>query len=100
MNAIEEFKSKELFYEFLPIIREKFNSNEPIVSIIIDCYYGLDLVKQSIQSLLNQDYTDFILVISDNNSTDRTSEICMQNHWKYYRIFSNTMQTIENTTKY
>ena len=48
MNAIEEFNSKELVYEFLPIICEKFNSNEPIVSIIIDCYYGLDLVKQSI----------------------------------------------------
>ena len=44
MNAIEEFKSKELVYEFLPIICEKFNSNEPIVYIIIDCYYGLDLV--------------------------------------------------------
>jgi|LWDU01.1.fsa_nt_gi hypothetical protein len=33
MNAIEEFKSKELVYKFLPIIREKFNSNEPIASV-------------------------------------------------------------------
>ena len=74
MNAIEEFKSKELVYEFLPIIREKFNSNEPIVSIIIDCYYGLDLAKQSIQSVLNQDYQNVEIVLVDNGAKENVSK--------------------------
>jgi glycosyltransferase involved in cell wall biosynthesis len=74
MNAIEEFNSKELVYEFLPIIREKFNSNEPIVSIIIDCYYGLDLVKQSIQSVLNQDYQNVEIVLVDNGAKGNVSK--------------------------
>ena len=86
MNAIEEFKSKELFYEFLPIIREKFNSNEPIVSIIIDCYYGLDLVKQSIQSLLNQDYQNVEIVLVDNGAKENVSKYLFDIYTRYKNI--------------
>ncbi|MFH1551433.1 MAG: glycosyltransferase family 2 protein [bacterium] len=36
-------------------------------------------IGEAIESLLNQTYKEFIFIISDNASTDRTSEIC-----KYY----------------
>ena len=54
MKAIEESKKSE--YSYLPPIQEKYAFDDLIISIIIDCYYGLDLVKQSVQSVLNQDY--------------------------------------------
>ncbi|WP_459986431.1 glycosyltransferase family 2 protein [Nocardioides sp. AN3] len=39
-------------------------------------YNGENFVVQALDSLLNQTFTDFELVISDNHSTDRTEEIC------------------------
>jgi len=35
-----------------------------------------EFVAQSIESILNQDFKNFILVISDNGSTDNTQKIC------------------------
>ena len=51
MKSIKE--AEKSIHKFLPAIHEKYNSSEPIISIIIDCYYRLDLVKQSIQSALD-----------------------------------------------
>ncbi|MHC5033576.1 MAG: glycosyltransferase family 2 protein [Planctomycetota bacterium] len=39
---------------------------------------GEDFLEQSLRSILNQDFKDFELVISDNASTDATGEICRQ----------------------
>jgi glycosyltransferase involved in cell wall biosynthesis len=48
----------------------------PRVSIGLPVYNGEDYVGASVESLLAQTFTDFELVIVDNASTDRTSEIC------------------------
>ena len=53
-------------------------ANQTLLTIGMTVFNIEKYVEKAIQSLLNQDYTNFILVISDNNSTDRTSEICMQ----------------------
>ena len=72
MNAIEESKKSE--YTYLPPIQEKYAFDDLIISIIIDCYYGLDLVKQSVQSVLNQDYRNIELIIVDNGAKEDVSE--------------------------
>ena len=41
-------------------------------------YNGADSARRCIDSLLGQTYTDFILLIFDNGSTDGTSEICAE----------------------
>jgi glycosyltransferase involved in cell wall biosynthesis len=46
------------------------------VSLGLPVYNGERFVGQAIQSVLNQTYTDFELIISDNASTDGTAEIC------------------------
>jgi glycosyltransferase involved in cell wall biosynthesis len=46
------------------------------VSIGLPVYNGENFVAAAVESLLAQTFTDFELVISDNCSTDATSEIC------------------------
>ena len=48
----------------------------PPVSIGLPVYNGEKYLTQSIESVLNQDFTDFELLISDNASIDSTWDIC------------------------
>ena len=50
----------------------------PKVSIGLPVYNGERYFRQSIESILSQTYGDFELIISDNASTDKTSEICRE----------------------
>jgi glycosyltransferase involved in cell wall biosynthesis len=52
------------------------SDHSPRVSIGVPVYNGERFVDQTIRCLLNQTFTDFEIVISDNASTDRTSELC------------------------
>ena len=81
MNAIEESKKSE--YTYLPPIQEKYAFNDLIISIVIDCYYGLDLVKQAVRSVLDQDYRNVELVIIDNGAKEDVSEY-IYNVYKNY----------------
>jgi len=48
-----------------------------LVSIGMPVYNGEKYIRQALDSLLAQDYENFELIISDNASTDRTAEICL-----------------------
>ncbi len=48
----------------------------PLVSIAIPVFNGEAYVGEAIQSILNQTFSDFELIICDNCSTDSTQEIC------------------------
>ncbi len=50
----------------------------PPVSIGMPVYNGERYVRGAIHALLEQSYTDFDLVISDNGSSDATQEICSE----------------------
>lgn len=50
--------------------------SEPKVVIGLPVYNGQRFVAQAIESHLSQSYGDFVLVISDNGSTDSTPQIC------------------------
>jgi len=52
------------------------DKNHPRVSIGLAVYNGEKYVEEAIQSILAQTFRDFELIISDNNSTDATDEIC------------------------
>lgn len=52
--------------------------NKPLVSIGLPVYNTESHIQQALDSLLAQDYEDFELIISDNASTDRTREICLE----------------------
>ena len=50
-------------------------TNSPKVSVLIPTYNYAGFLDETIQSVLNQTYTDYELIIVDNNSTDNTDEV-------------------------
>ena len=49
--------------------------SEKFVSVIINCRNSEKFLKSCLESVLNQSYKDFEVLIIDNNSTDKTKEI-------------------------
>ncbi len=48
----------------------------PNLSVGMPVYNSENFISESIESILNQSYDDFELIISDNASTDATFTIC------------------------
>jgi glycosyltransferase involved in cell wall biosynthesis len=49
--------------------------NNPLVSIVINCYNGEKYLRQSIESILDQSYKNLELIFWDNHSTDQSKNI-------------------------
>ena len=58
----------------------------PQVSIGMPVYNGEPFIREALDSLLAQTFTDFELIISDNGSTDATETICKEYAAKDVRI--------------
>jgi glycosyltransferase involved in cell wall biosynthesis len=66
----------------------------PLVSVGLFVYNGERFIEESLRSILNQTFSDFELIISDNASTDRTGEIAKayanrEKRIRYYRSEKN-----------
>ncbi len=57
--------------------------NNKSLAILLATYNGSEYLKQQIDSILNQDFSDFILYIRDDNSTDSTKNIIKEYVLKY-----------------
>ena len=60
--------------------------NTPLVSIGMPVYNGERYLRRALDSLLDQDYKNFEILVSDNASTDQTNEICNEYAAKDRRI--------------
>jgi len=49
----------------------------PVVSVIMAAFNAQDTIKDSINSILNQTFSDFELIIANDGSTDNTKEIVL-----------------------
>jgi glycosyltransferase involved in cell wall biosynthesis len=67
-------------------------SSLPRVCIGMPIYNGQRFMVQALDSILSQTFTDFELVISDNASTDQTSDICRAYAAKDKRIKYNRLE--------
>jgi glycosyltransferase involved in cell wall biosynthesis len=72
--------------KFLGIKKEKLTTDEqlhsphknpenPHVSVVVPALNEENFLGKNLQSILNQDYRNFELIVVDNGSTDRTAEI-------------------------
>lgn len=68
-------KAKEIYYK-----------STPKVSIIMPCYNSEKYIEKAIQSVLEQTYRNFELIIIDDDSTDKTWEIIEQYAKKDFRV--------------
>jgi glycosyltransferase involved in cell wall biosynthesis len=69
-------------------------STRPLLSIGLFLYNGERFLEAAIESILNQTFRDFELIISDSCSTDRSGEICRRfaaqdSRIRYYRAECN-----------
>ena len=58
----------------------------PRVTVGLAVYNGENYLRQSIEAILAQTYSDFVLLIADNASTDATAEICTEYSGRDSRI--------------
>lgn len=63
----------------VPVVNEQLNMHEenahPLVSIGIPVYNGEDHLAEALEAVLCQSFDNFEVIISDNGSVDRTSDI-------------------------
>lgn len=63
--------------------------NTPLVSVIISCFDSSKTLKDSIESILNQSYNNYEVLIMDDGSTDDTAEILKKINNSKIRLFTN-----------
>ena len=72
-------KYKYFYLHYLSIVRRKEAEyeifNKDLISIIMPLYNKEEFIKNTINSILEQTYTNFELIIVDDNSTDNSKEI-------------------------
>lgn len=56
--------------------KNKKNDRAPMVSIIVPIYNAEEYLHRCVDSILNQEYTDFELLLVDDGSTDGSGAIC------------------------
>jgi glycosyltransferase involved in cell wall biosynthesis len=67
-------------------MKESHREYVPRVSVGLPVYNGEPFLTEAIDSILNQTFEDFELIISDNASSDRTEEICQSYAAKDRRV--------------
>ena len=60
--------------------------NKPLVSVIMPVYNRKDIIKMAIDSVLNQSFTDFEMILADDGSPDNSPKICDEYAKKDNRI--------------
>ena len=70
------------------------NENNPLVSIIMPVYNAEKYLEEAIESVLNQTYTDFELILINDRSVDNSKKICNEYMKKDSRII-----LLENNTE-
>lgn len=62
------------------------NSKNALVSIIVPVYKVEDFLKECVESVLNQTYINFELILVDDGSLDRCGQICDEYKAKDSRV--------------
>ena len=67
-----------------------------MISIIINCHNGSKYLRETLQSIINQDYNNYEVIFWNNNSTDESKGI-YQNFQKLYK--DKNLRYFENLSK-
>ena len=67
--------------------------NEPLVSIIMNCFNGERYLNESLKSILDQSYQNWELIFWDNKSTDNSAKILKNFKDKRIKYFYSSQHT-------
>ena len=59
----------------------------PLVSIVVPSYNHASYVEKCIESIVNQTYKNFELIVIDDGSTDKSQEILIKLQKKIWILF-------------
>ena len=62
-------------------------NNTPLVSIIVNCYNGEKYLKKALQSILDQTYQNWEVILWDNKSSDNSKKIFLDYKEKRFKYF-------------
>ena len=85
----EEYALKQKQAKMILNLDDGVAKESGLVSIIMPSYNTASYIKDTIQSVLNQTYTNWELIIVDDCSTDNTDEVLSEIHDKRIRYFKN-----------
>ena len=68
------------------------NNSTPLVSVLIITYNQLAFIREALDSVLEQDYSNFEIIVADDGSTDGTDDVIME----YSREYPNKIKPIVN----
>ena len=66
---------------------ETVQSDQPLVTILMNCYNGEAYLRQALESVVAQTYRNWELIFWDNQSTDRSAEILKNYEEPRFRYF-------------
>ena len=73
-------------------------TNQPLVSVVMNCHNGEKYLKQSILSVINQKYKNWEIIFWDNKSTDKSEKIVKSFKDKRIKYFkSNKFEKLYRT---
>ena len=61
-------------------------SEKPLISVVVPIYNVAKYLKKSIESIVNQTYTNLEIILVDDGSKDESGEICEDYSLKDSRI--------------
>lgn len=85
----KEYDEKQIEAKMILNNSDGIERVEGLVSIIMPSYNTAPYIKETIQSVLNQTYKDWELLIVDDCSTDNTDEVLSEIHDSRIHIFKN-----------
>jgi len=62
-------------------------NNQPLVSVIMNCFNGEEYLREAIDSVIAQTYTNWEIIFWDNQSVDRSAEIFKSYNDSHFRYF-------------
>lgn len=79
-QSVQRRKSSEL-HSMIPQIKDfRTNQEDPLITIVMPLYNGKELIKKSLDSIIQQSYTNWELVVVDDGSTDGGAELIASNY--------------------
>ena len=74
-------------------------NNQPSISVIMPVYNASAFLREALDSVLQQTFSDFELLVVDDGSTDNSVEIVKSYHDQRVRLITNTHEFISSLNK-